>query len=110
MMANTGGEVRKLPERKQVGGNSLLDLDVPFVKKITPSAGGNNRMNRGDFEDEIVADGDGEKKGMMFTLLTKKGNKQQVSLNSFPLVNYLTLFANSQFSSCIIRHLIWKFH
>ncbi|KAI5477244.1 regulator of nonsense transcripts 2 [Pseudohyphozyma bogoriensis] len=66
MMVNAG-ESRKAPERKP----AILDVGVPFVK----------RVKRAEMEDdEVEAAG----AGMKFTLLTKKGNKQQTFSMEIP--------------------------
>lgn len=62
-------EARKA-ERKPVS----LDVGIPLIRK--------DKM-----EDEVTMDeasqASGDKKGMQFTLLTKKGNRQQVRTPSF---------------------------
>lgn len=79
MMAGAG-EVRKTSERKP----ALMDVGVPFVKK---ARGGTGRLQH-DEEDELVEGEEQAQKGMKFTLLTKKGSKQQVRHPSF-LANLL---------------------
>lgn len=66
MMVNTA-ENRKVPERKPVS----LDVGLPMM-----------RRNRQEVEEDLDGDELPQKKGMQFTLLTKKGNKQQASLVS----------------------------
>jgi regulator of nonsense transcripts 2 len=66
MMANVGEAGRKAPERKQ------LDVAVPLVRKAGATSSG---VVEDDMED-VAHESD---KGMRFTMLTKKGNKQQVS-------------------------------
>lgn len=70
-MLSGAGETRKTVERK--GG--LADLGVPLLRRTKPVAE----------EDEIVDGVEGQPsapRGMTFTLLTKKGAKQQVSVGS----------------------------
>ncbi|SCV73578.1 BQ2448_7504 [Microbotryum intermedium] len=76
MMAGTGGsagggvEVRNKP--------ALFDVGVPFVRKTAPRGG--------RIDDDEETDGeDLRPKGMRFTLLTKKGNKQQTRSMEIPL-------------------------
>ena len=66
MMVSTA-ETRKVPERKPVS----LDVGLPMI-----------RRNRQEVEEDLDGEEQPQKKGMQFTLLTKKGNKQQVSLIS----------------------------
>lgn len=66
MMVSTA-ETRKVPERKPVS----LDVGLPMI-----------RRNRLEVEEDLDGEEHPQKKGMQFTLLTKKGNKQQVSLVS----------------------------
>lgn len=77
MMAGAG-EGRKTSERKP----ALMDVGVPFVKK---ARGGTGRLLQEE-EDELVEGEEQTQKGMRFTLLTKKGSKQQVS---FPFLSLL---------------------
>lgn len=96
MMANTGGEIRKAPERK----TGLLDVGVPFVRKS--NSGSSSRFARGEVDEEVI-EGESEKKGMMFTLLTKKGNKQQVS----DRISYMQNF--DAYFHTFFRLMLWKF-
>lgn len=68
MMAGAG-EARKATERKP----TRLDVGVPFVKRSS-----NYSRGREEAEDGEDGEGTGQPKGMRFTLLTKKGSKQQV--------------------------------
>ncbi|SCZ95077.1 BZ3500_MvSof-1268-A1-R1_Chr11-3g03587 [Microbotryum saponariae] len=76
MMAGTGGsagggaEVRNKPV--------LFDVGVPFVRKTAPRGG---RIE----EDEDIDREEATPKGITFTLLTKKGNKQQTRSMEIPL-------------------------
>ncbi|GAA5822482.1 hypothetical protein JCM5353_000523 [Sporobolomyces roseus] len=69
MMVNTA-ENRKVPERKPVS----LDVGLPMM-----------RRNRQEVEEDLDGDELPQKKGMQFTLLTKKGNKQQALSMEIPL-------------------------
>lgn len=62
-MLASSSETRKVAERKP----ALLDMSVPFVKR--------DRARAVDDEDAEVEE---VGRGMKFTLLTKKGSKQQV--------------------------------
>lgn len=62
MLANTG-EPRKVVERK----SGLLDVGVPLARR-------KQRVVEGEEEVEEMS----TSKGLMFTLLTKSGNKQKV--------------------------------
>lgn len=62
-MMVSNSENRKVAERKPVS----LDVGLPLI-----------RRSRQVTEDDIDGDDVPQKKGMQFTLLTKKGNKQQV--------------------------------
>ncbi|GAA5821683.1 hypothetical protein JCM11251_000968 [Rhodosporidiobolus azoricus] len=73
MMASAN-ETRKVAERKPVS----LDVGIPLIRRAKPGVGG------GKDEEEDVA-GEGQRKGMQFTLLTKKGNKQQALSMEIPL-------------------------
>ncbi|SGZ02313.1 BQ5605_C033g11201 [Microbotryum silenes-dioicae] len=76
MMAGTGGsagggtEVRNKPV--------LFDVGVPFARKTAPRGG---RIE----EDEDIDREEATPKGITFTLLTKKGNKQQTRSMEIPL-------------------------
>lgn len=77
MMSGTG-EVRKASDRKP----ALLDVGVPFVKRT--ARGGTGRLLHEEAEEGL----EGEEqvpKGMRFTLLTKKGSKQQTLSMEIPL-------------------------
>jgi hypothetical protein len=71
MMAGAG-ETRKAAERKP----ALMDVGVPFVKRAKVRAFDEDEGGAGEREEQ------GGARGMRFTLLTKKGSKQQVSLRS----------------------------
>lgn len=70
-MMVSNNENRKVAERKPVS----LDVGLPLI-----------RRSRQETEEDVDGDEVPQKKGMQFTLLTKKGNKQQVCLlfYSFP--------------------------
>ena len=67
-MMVTNNEGRKVAERKPVS----LDVGLPLIKR-----------NRQETEEDVDGDEVAQRKGMQFTLLTKKGNKQQVRSSPF---------------------------
>ncbi|GAA6012801.1 hypothetical protein JCM11491_002566 [Sporobolomyces phaffii] len=69
-MMVSNNETRKVAERKPVS----LDVGLPLI-----------RRQRQDTEEDIDGDVASQKKGMQFTLLTKKGNKQQALSMEIPL-------------------------
>ncbi|KAM0751324.1 ARM repeat-containing protein [Meredithblackwellia eburnea MCA 4105] len=71
MMVTTSGEARKPTERKQVA----LDFAVPVVK----------RQRQRSYNDGLDDEPEEPTRGMSFTLLTKKGNKQQTLTMEIPL-------------------------
>jgi len=70
-MMVSNNENRKVAERKPVS----LDVGLPLI-----------RRNKQEMEEDVDGDIVPQKKGMQFTLLTKKGNKQQVS--RFPFFEF----------------------
>ncbi|GAA5860718.1 hypothetical protein JCM1840_001941 [Sporobolomyces johnsonii] len=71
MMVSTS-EARKVPERKP----AVLDVGLPLIKR--------NRATEVEDEERDGEDGR-QKRGMQFTLLTKRGNKQQALSMEIPL-------------------------
>ncbi|GAA6010941.1 hypothetical protein JCM10207_004002 [Rhodosporidiobolus poonsookiae] len=82
MMVSSSGEARKVAERKPV----QLDVGIPLIKR-------NARVVREEEEE----DQEGERKrGMQFTLLTKKGNKQQALSMEIPLDSSIAMSTTLQ--------------
>ncbi|GAA5988927.1 hypothetical protein JCM11641_002917 [Rhodosporidiobolus odoratus] len=78
-------EARKIAERKPVA----LDVGIPLIRRArTPAA-------LAAEEDEYAAEG-AAKKGMQFTLLTKKGNKQQALSMEIPLDSSIAMSTTLQ--------------
>ncbi|GAA5918328.1 hypothetical protein JCM6882_008215 [Rhodosporidiobolus microsporus] len=71
-MMVSANETRKVAERKPVS----LDVGIPLIRRAKPAQGRDE-----DGEDS----GEGQRKGMQFTLLTKRGNKQQALSMEIPL-------------------------
>ncbi|GAA5841601.1 hypothetical protein JCM3766R1_006786 [Sporobolomyces carnicolor] len=69
-MMVTNNEGRKVADRKPVS----LDVGLPLI-----------RRNRQETEEDVDGDEVAQRKGMQFTLLTKKGNKQQALSMEIPL-------------------------
>ncbi|GAA6063250.1 hypothetical protein JCM10212_003613 [Sporobolomyces blumeae] len=69
-MMVSAGETRKVAERKP----AALDVGLPLIKR-----------NRAEPEEELDGDAPSQRRGMQFTLLTKKGNKQQALSMEIPL-------------------------
>lgn len=70
MMVTSGSDARKAVDRK-----ALADLTVPFVRKNVPTS----QMYDAEPSDDVPSS------GMKFTLLTKKGTKQQTTTMEIPL-------------------------